>query len=171
MSTALFYACKKQDAYVRHTTDEMAAKLYLTESFIRFSGNFITDFYLFADYLRVPAKQNDRSAFLTVLKDAAADETALENHLVRYHLSLDEWINRKNKLDNDLLRVEPGFSEQIDSPGGVITVHLARFMILDPPHQIMHNCDCRMRTLPELRGRPPAEMELLRRAYVKVMEG
>ncbi len=105
MSTALFYACKKQDAYVRHTTDEMAAKLYLTESFIRFSGNFITDFYLFADYLRVPAKQNDRSAFLTVLKDAAADETALENHLVRYHLSLDEWINRKNKLDNDLLQL------------------------------------------------------------------
>jgi len=26
-----------------------------------------------------------------------------------------------------------------------------------------------MRTLPELRGRPPAEMELLRRAYAKVM--
>jgi hypothetical protein len=80
-------------------------------------------------------------------------------------------LNQLLKLDNDLLRVEPGFSEQIDSPGGVITVHLARFMILDPPHQIMQNCDCRMRTLPELRGRPPAEMELLRRAYVKVMEG
>jgi len=26
-----------------------------------------------------------------------------------------------------------------------------------------------MRTLPELRGRPPAEMELLRRAYTNVM--
>ncbi len=105
ISSALFYACKKQDAYVRHTTDEMAAKLYLTESFIRFSGNFITDFYQFADYLRVPAKQPNRNGFLTVLKEAAADESALENHLVRHHLSLDEWINRKNKLDNDLLQL------------------------------------------------------------------
>lgn len=80
-------------------------------------------------------------------------------------------LNQQLKLDNDLLRVESGFSERIDSPGGVITVYLARFMLLDPPHQIMQRCDCRMRTLPELRGRPPTEMELLRRAYVKVMEG
>lgn len=80
-------------------------------------------------------------------------------------------INQSLQLDNDLLRVEPGFSEQIDSPGGVITVHMARFMLLDPPHQLMQSRDCRMRTLTELRGRPPAEMELLRRAYVKVMEG
>jgi hypothetical protein len=47
---------------------------------------------------------------------------------------------------------------------------MARFMLLDPPHKLMQNRDCGMRTLPELRGRPPAEMELLRRAYVKVME-
>lgn len=75
------------------------------------------------------------------------------------------------QLDEDLLRIEPGFSEHIDSPGGIITVHMARFIMLDPPHQLMQSRDCRMRTLPELRGRPPAEMELLRRAYVKVMEG
>jgi hypothetical protein len=47
---------------------------------------------------------------------------------------------------------------------------MARFMLLDPPHKLMQSRDCRLRTLPELRGRPPAEMELLRRAYVKVME-
>lgn len=78
-------------------------------------------------------------------------------------------INWLLQLDNDLLRVEPEFSEQIDAPGGIITVHMARFMLLDPPHKLMQSRDCRMRTLPELRGRPPAEMELLRRAYTKVM--
>ncbi|MGR8951015.1 MAG: hypothetical protein ACU83V_01165 [Gammaproteobacteria bacterium] len=79
-------------------------------------------------------------------------------------------INVLLQLDDDLLRIETGFSEPVDTPGGVITVHMARFMVLDPPHKLMQSRDCRMRTLPELRGRPPAEMELLRRAYVKVME-
>lgn len=78
-------------------------------------------------------------------------------------------INQHFQLDNDILRVEPEFSEQIDTPGGIITVHMARFMLLDPPHKLMQSRDCRMRTLPELRGRPPAKMELLRRAYAKVM--
>ncbi|MGJ0483646.1 MAG: hypothetical protein ACR65R_03810 [Methylomicrobium sp.] len=78
-------------------------------------------------------------------------------------------INQLLQLDDDLLRIETGFSEPVDTPGGIITVHMARFMVLDPPHKLMLNRDCRMRTLPELRGRPPAEMELLRRAYVKVM--
>lgn len=80
-------------------------------------------------------------------------------------------INQLLQLDNDLLRVEAGFSEQIDTPGGIITVHMARFTLLDPPHQLMQSRYCRMRTLPELRGRPPAEMELLRRAYTTMMEG
>jgi hypothetical protein len=80
-------------------------------------------------------------------------------------------INELLQLDDDLLRIETGFSEPVDTPGGMITVHMARFMVLDPPHKLMQSRDCRLRTLPELRGRPPAEMELLRRAYVKVMEG
>jgi hypothetical protein len=80
-------------------------------------------------------------------------------------------VNQLMQLDNDLLRIEPGFAEQVDAPGGMITVHMARFVLLDPPHRLLQNRDCRMQTLPELRGRPPAEMELLRRAYVKLMEG
>ncbi|MDD4915492.1 MAG: hypothetical protein PHW13_10725 [Methylococcales bacterium] len=80
-------------------------------------------------------------------------------------------VNRILQFDNDLLAVEPGFTQQIDAPGGIITVHMARFKLLDPPHRLMSSRNCTLRTLPELRGRPPAEMELLRRAYVKVMEG
>ena len=80
-------------------------------------------------------------------------------------------INQILRLDNNLLQVEPGFNEPVDTPAGVIRVYMARFQLLDPPHELMQSRGCRMRTLPELRGRPPAEMELLRRAYVKVMEG
>lgn len=79
-------------------------------------------------------------------------------------------INRFLQLDDDLLRAETGFSEQIDTAEGIITVRMARFMLLDPPHKLLQSRDCKLKTLMELRGRPPAEMELLRRAYVKVME-
>jgi hypothetical protein len=105
MSTALFYACKKQDAYVRHSPDEMAAKLYLNESFIQFSGQFIGDFFQFTSYLREPAGQNNRKSFLTALQKAADNETSLDEHLRQYGLSLDEWLLRKNKIDNDLLQL------------------------------------------------------------------
>ncbi|MDD2724224.1 MAG: hypothetical protein PHH59_09425 [Methylovulum sp.] len=102
---------------------------------------------------------------------SALEQEEFEDSKVSTHPStLVNAINRLLHLDNDLLHAEAGFSEQIDAPGGIITVHMARFMLLDPPHKLLQSRDCRLRTLPELRGRPPAEMELLRRAYVKVME-
>lgn len=83
---------------------------------------------------------------------------------------LVQGINRLLNLDNDLLSGEPGYCEYIDTPKGMITVYMARFKLLDPPHKLMQGLSYKMKTLPELRGRPPTEMELLRRAYVKVME-
>lgn len=98
------------------------------------------------------------------------DETASSKISV-HPAALVNSINQVLQLDNDLLSVESGFSVQIDAPGGIITVYMARFKLLDPPHKLMASRECKLKTLPELRGRPPAEMELLRRAYVKVMEG
>jgi len=102
---------------------------------------------------------------------SALEQEEFEDSKVSIHPSvLVNAINQLLQLDNDLLHAEAGFSEQIDTPGGIITVHMARFMLLDPPHKLLQSRDCRLRTLPELRGRPPAEMELLRRAYIKMME-
>ncbi len=106
---------------------------------------------------------------LPALSSALEPEEFITEKVSTHPAMLVNNINKLFQLDNDLLRVEPEFSEQIDAPGGIITVHMARFMLLDPPHKLMQSRDCRMRTLPELRGRPPAEMELLRRAYTKVM--
>lgn len=78
-------------------------------------------------------------------------------------------INQLLKLDHDLLRIESGFSEQVDTADGVVIVHLARFIVLDPQHQLMQKRHCKMQTLSALRNQPPAELELLRRVYQKVM--
>jgi len=73
-------------------------------------------------------------------------------------------------LPPDLLQANMGYREQVDTPGGIITVYLAYFNVLDPPRELMAEKGCKFRTLTELRNRPPAEMELLRRAYALVME-
>jgi len=107
---------------------------------------------------------------LPALSSALEDEEVQGGKVSLHPAQLLNAINRILQLDDDLLRIEAGFSERIDTPGGVISVHMARFMVLDPPHKLLQSRACRLRTLPELRGRPPAEMELLRRAYVQVME-
>lgn len=107
---------------------------------------------------------------LPALSSALEQEEFEETKVSLHPAMLVNNINQLLNLDDDLLKAEPGFSEQIDTPGGIITVYMARFMLLDPPHKLMQSRDCRLRTLPELRNRPLAEMELLRRAYVKVME-
>ena len=80
-------------------------------------------------------------------------------------------LNQHLNLDDDLLKIEPTFCERIDTPRGVMTVYLARFTLLDPPHKLLESRNLKLKTLTELRRQSPAEMELLRRAYVKMMEG
>jgi len=121
------------------------------------------------------AQQNNGSVCfpmpLPALSSALEEDEAESQKISIHPATLVNAINQILQLDNDLLTAEPGYHEQVDAPGGIITVHMARFNVLDPPHCLMLPRSCQMKTLPELRGRPPAEMELLRRAYVKVMEG
>jgi hypothetical protein len=79
-------------------------------------------------------------------------------------------ISKIMGLPADLLQANMGYREQVDTPSGIITVYLAYFNVLDPPRQLMAEKGCKFKTLTELRNRPPAEMELLRRAYALVME-
>ena len=79
-------------------------------------------------------------------------------------------ISNAMGLPANLLQANMAYRELVDTPGGIITVYLARFNALDPPRQLISEKGCKFRTLTELRNRPPAEMELLRRAYALVME-
>jgi hypothetical protein len=100
------------------------------------------------------------------------EDEAKINSISMHPATLVNAINQHMHFDNDLLRAEPGFCEQVDAPGGIITVYMARFMSSRSSARLNGNRDCQMKTLPELRGRPPAEMELLRSAYtLRLMEG
>ncbi len=79
-------------------------------------------------------------------------------------------LNRQLQLDSDLLAADPGYYQQVETGKGIATVYMARFKLLDPPHKLMEARNCKMQPLTVLIGRPPAEMELLRRAYTQVME-
>ena len=71
---------------------------------------------------------------------------------------------------DDLLKLNPEYIERVDTPNGVITVYLAQFTLLDPPHALMAEKGAKLKTLTELRQSSPAELDLLRRAYAAVME-
>ncbi len=99
------------------------------------------------------------------------ESTSVQTDNVSLHPALlIQHINSQLQLEQDLLRHELGFKAHIDTPDGIITVHLARFTLLDPPHKLLQSRQCQLLTLPALRGRPPAEMALLRRAYEHLME-
>jgi len=104
-SIGIFTGCKKQDAPMVHSPQEEAARLYLTESFIRFSGNFLHDFYQVSQYINVPGIRKDRASFLAGIQQAGSDAQALEQHFASYALSFEEWVTRKNKVDNDWLQL------------------------------------------------------------------
>lgn len=109
-------------------------------------------------------------AALPLLSSALEPGQVPQQKLAKHPSALVKTVSDLLELPADLLQTETGFKEYIDTPGGVITVYMARFDRLDPPHALMQSKDCALKPLPALRGRPPAEMELLRRAYVKVME-
>ena len=85
--------------------------------------------------------------------------------------SLLQEVTRSYGWDKDFLKLESGFCESVATPSGNIQVYLAGFNCLDPPHSQLHSNQCLLKTLPELRRQPPTEIELLRRAYVRLMEG
>lgn len=100
-----FTACKKQETYVVHTPEETASKIYLTESFIRFAGNFMQDFYQLSTYVNTPDIRSNRNTFLSGVQAAGDNETALQQQFAKHGLQFDQWANLKNKIDNDWLQL------------------------------------------------------------------
>lgn len=74
------------------------------------------------------------------------------------------------KLPENIVKIEAGFLEQIETANGLINLHLARFTLLDPPHQLLQAQNCQLLPLTALRQQSELEMQLLRRAYSFMME-
>ncbi len=105
-------------------------------------------------------------ALSTLLENRQAPTSNVSLHPSLLINSLNQSLN----FDNDLLKIDTDFLEQVENPNGIITIQLARFMLLDPPHKLMQQQNHQLRTLTELRRQPELEMALLRRAYSKIME-
>jgi hypothetical protein len=90
--------------------------------------------------------------------------------VILYPNELINKVSAELQLDDELLIPEPGYFQQIETQDGIAMVYLARFHVLDPPHQQLVEHGCKLQTLTGLIGRSPAEMELLRRAYTYLME-
>jgi len=77
-----------------------------------------------------------------------------------------EWL----AIPTDQVELDEEFCEKVDVAGGPLTVYLARFASIDPPFDAAERVGGRFIGLTEGRGLPPAELDLLRRAYSVIME-
>lgn len=78
-----------------------------------------------------------------------------------------EWLG----MEQASFEIESDYCEKVDVADGPLTVYLARFKTIDPPEECADKIGGKFITLTEAVGLPPAEMELLRRAYEVIMEG
>ena len=69
------------------------------------------------------------------------------------------------------LEVDTEYHERVDVAGDCLSVFLVRFTTLDPPAELAEQLNARFISITEARSLGPAELELLRRAYVVIMEG
>ena len=76
-----------------------------------------------------------------------------------------EWLG----MEPASLELENEYCEKVDVADGPLTVYLARFKTIDPPENLANKVGGKFVTLTEAVGLPPAEMELLRRAYELIM--
>ncbi|MBF0246495.1 MAG: hypothetical protein HQL36_00255 [Alphaproteobacteria bacterium] len=68
------------------------------------------------------------------------------------------------------LKLENEFRAFVDTPGGVVPIYLARIVTIDPPFTVADKLGARFIDITEARDLGPAELDLLRRAYLCVME-
>ena len=107
---------------------------------------------------------------LPILSSIVEEDEKSPQSIHLFPTELIKILNDQLQLDDDILVAEPGFYEQVESPKGIVTVYMARFKMLDPPHKLMADRNCKMMPLTALRGGLPPEMALLRKAYSQVME-
>jgi hypothetical protein len=99
----------------------------------------------------------------TTRRSATEKVVAHPSPLLRH---VAEWL----ALPQDSLELDSEFCEKVDVPDGPLTVYLARFDSIDPPFDAAERVGGRFIALTEGRGLPPAELDLLRRAYRVIME-
>lgn len=101
------------------------------------------------------------------------DEEVVENNdnVVSHPKVICQQAENQLGLESDSLEIEKEYFQRVDVPSGVINVYLVGIKGHDTPTEILAEHNTSLHLITAFRGLPPAEMELLRRAYVAVMEG
>ncbi|MBK5970957.1 MULTISPECIES: hypothetical protein [Thiorhodovibrio] len=97
------------------------------------------------------------------------DDPDIASKLVSHPAFLLRDAEKRLRLEAGALEVHAGFRATPMSPGGAIEVRLARFISLDPPFAEVAAVGGAFIALTEARELPPVELELLRRAYQRIL--
>lgn len=109
-------------------------------------------------------------AFAPLPPLAVVEEQGDGEPSVAYHPSA--WLRAAESrlgLANGSLQAEPDFHATVGTPDGPVTVQLASVDTVDPPFSEVEAVGGRFIAITEARDLPPAELELLRRAYAAIL--
>lgn len=112
----------------------------------------------------------ERLPKLAQLVDAYTPRHSGESKIVGHPSPLLRHVAEWLAIPPDQVELDEEFCEKVDVPDGPLTVYLARFASIDPPFDAAERVGGRFIALTEGRGLPPAELDLLRRAYTVIME-
>jgi hypothetical protein len=107
---------------------------------------------------------------LAQLVDAVTPRHADTGNVVAHPSPLLRYVAEWLAVPQEELELDEEFCEKVDVAGGPLTVYLVRFAGIDPPLDAAERIGGRFILLTEGRGLPPAELDLLRRAYTVIME-
>ena len=103
----------------------------------------------------------------TVLEDKTPDD----ENVVQHPQMIAKTVAQELKVDQATVEVVTGYLQYVDIPGATIKVYLAGMQTHDMPIAALAAKGASPHLITELRGLPPAEMELLQRAYIAIMGG
>lgn len=103
-------------------------------------------------------------------EDEQHRDEAKVGHVVAHPSMLVNQAAARLGLDQGEIAVETDFLSSVDTPDGVSAIYLGRITTIDPPFDAADKIDARFINITEARDMSPSELELLRRAYLCVME-
>ena len=103
-----------------------------------------------------------------VLDDETLDK---EENIVSHPSHITRNAEEKLQLSEGSLKIESEYFQKVDIPKGMVNVYLVGIVGHDTPDAILAEQGMSLNLITEMRDLSPTEMELLRRAYVAIMEG
>lgn len=102
-----------------------------------------------------------------VVTDEGVSPAAVVPHPGAIAAELEQWLS----MPAGSLEVDADYAELVEVPGAVVRIFLIRFTTIDPPFDAAAAVNAAFVPLTQTRGLPQVELELLRSAYVAIMEG